>query len=234
MKNLKVLIVEDEVLIAETIRLYLEEINHIVCAIAISYDEALEAFHLHSPDLVLLDIRLFGEKSGIDLANYLQSIESDTPYIFLTSQLDKRILDLALKTIPYGYIAKPIQKETLWTTIETGFQLFQIHHSDMKIIEISDGKENYKIKINEINYIKSDHVYANIVLEKCKKIIIRSSLQNLHDLLNFEFFVRCHRSYLVNVNYIEKWNRDNVLLYDGMKIPISKSYREKVIERLGH
>ena len=88
MNNLKVLIVEDEVLIAETIRMYLEELNYIVTAICISYEEAIETFHLNTPDLGLLDIRLFGSKSGIDVAHYLYIPVNKHQYVFLTSQFD--------------------------------------------------------------------------------------------------------------------------------------------------
>ncbi|MBK7880951.1 MAG: response regulator transcription factor [Saprospiraceae bacterium] len=226
MKSLNILIVEDEILIAETIKLYLQEANHKVCTICISYDEAITAFHLHSPDLVLLDIRLFGEKSGIDVANYLKSIEPKSLYIFLTSQHDKRILDLALKTIPYGYIAKPLQKETLWTSIEAAYQLFTFHYKEPEKIEISDGKENYKLNVNEILYIQADHVYSHIFLEKDKKLIIRKAIQYLHDLLSPTLFVRCHRSFIINTEFVKKWNREVVEMSNGTIIPISKSYKE--------
>jgi len=232
MKRLNILIVEDEILIAETIKLYLLEMNHSVCAICISYEEALAAFHLHSPDLVLLDIRLFGDKSGIDVANYLKSVEPKSPYIFLTSQHDKRILELALNTIPYGYIAKPLQKETLWTSIETAYQLFQVHHADLEKLEISDGKENYKINVNEILFIQADHVYTHIFLVNDKKIIIRKGIQYLQDLLSSILFVRCHRSFLVNTKFIKKWNRELIEMNNGAIIPISRTYREFIGRKL--
>ncbi|MBK9221806.1 MAG: response regulator transcription factor [Saprospiraceae bacterium] len=232
MKNLNILIVEDEILIAETIKLYLAEVNHRTCAICISYDEAIAAFHLHAPDLVLLDIRLFGDKSGIDVANYLQSVEPKSPYIFITSQHDKRILELALKTIPYGYIAKPLQKETLWTSIEAAYQLFQTYYADHEKLEISDGKENYKINVNEIEFIQADHVYSHISFVKDKKLIIRKGLQNLQDLLSSSLLVRCHRSYIINTKFVKKWNREIVEMSTGKIIPISKSFREIIIHKL--
>ena len=72
MSTLKILIVEDEILIAETIKLYLEEKGHIIQDICISYREATRAIEREQPDLVVLDIRLYGEKSGIDVAKYIK------------------------------------------------------------------------------------------------------------------------------------------------------------------
>lgn len=67
MKSFNVLVVEDEILIAETIKIYLEERGHQVINIAISFDEALQAYHLRRPDMVLLDIRLYGQNQGLIL-----------------------------------------------------------------------------------------------------------------------------------------------------------------------
>lgn len=232
MKSLCILIVEDEILIAETIRLYLEEAGHRVCAACISYEQALAAFILHEPDLVLLDIRLFGEKSGIDVAQYLQTADPPTPYIFLTSQHDKRILDLALKTVPYGYITKPLQKQTLWTSIEAAYKLFLFHHNRREKLEISDGKENYKINLDDILYIEADHVYTHIFLMNDRKLIVRKGLQQIQDLLNMYIFIRCHRSFIINAKMVERWNKDMLLLKNGVNIPVSKTYKDSVLHQL--
>ena len=69
---------------------------------AISYEEAFQAYNLRRPDLVLLDIRLYGTKSGIDFAAYLKEQVNGPPFIFLSSQNDQKILEQALETNPYG------------------------------------------------------------------------------------------------------------------------------------
>ena len=223
---------EDEIIIAETIKYYLEERDHKVLSIAISYDEAVQAYRLRCPDLVLLDIRLFDQKSGIDFANFLMTQSEAPPYIYLTSQYDQRILAEALKTNPSGYLTKPIQKETLWTTVEAAYQL----HTSTKLIngmiKIYDGKINHQIKLSDILYIQADHVYSKIILTNYSEIISRNTLLSLLEELNNNIMIWCHRSYIVNRNHIESWSSEGILLKDNKVIPISRSRKNEVITAL--
>ena len=232
MNNLKVLIVEDEVLIAETIRMYLEELNYIVTAICISYDEAIEAFHLNTPDLVLLDIRLFGAKSGIDVAHYLNSLDNKPPYVFLTSQIDKRILDAAIQTLPYGYITKPFLKETLWASIETAYHMYKSHIGEDDSIIINDGKKNHILSLDKILMLQADHVYTRFIMNDHIEYLCRNPLNHFQNKLPNTEFVKCHRSYVVNLRYIKNWNSFELTMNNGTKVPISKSHRDLVYQML--
>lgn len=232
MNRLNILIVEDEIIIAETIKYYLEERDHNVLSVAISYDEAVQVYRLRCPDLVLLDIRLYEQKSGIDFANFLMTQSEPPPYIYLTSQYDQRILAEALKTNPSGYLTKPIQKETLWTTIEAAYHL----HTSTKFIngniKIYDGKKNHEIKLSDILYMKADHIYSKIILTNYSEIISRNALHWLLEELNNNIMIWCHRSYIVNRNYIESWSSEEILLKDNIVIPISRSRKNEVITAL--
>ncbi|MFK7948402.1 MAG: LytR/AlgR family response regulator transcription factor [Saprospiraceae bacterium] len=233
MSSLKILIVEDEILIAETIRLYLEEKGHIVQDICISYREAIRAIEREQPDLVVLDVRLYGEKSGIDVAKYIKKQAEKIPFIYLTSQYDQRIFNLALETVPFGYLAKPIQKESLLTTIETAHRLFQQNElSTVKSIIINDGFQNHRVKEQEILYIKSDHIYVNIYLANREKITIRKSLQDILDIIKSQLFFQCHRSYIVNTLHVNGWNKSNVVLVNGEQIPVSRTKRKDLEDLL--
>lgn len=232
MKSLNILIVEDEIIIAETIKYYLEERDHNVLSIAISYDEAVQAYRLRCPDLVLLDIRLYDQKSGIDFANFLMAQSEAPPYIYLTSQYDQRILAEALKTNPSGYLTKPIQKETLWTTIEAAYQLHTSTNLINGIIKIYDGKKNHQIKQSDILYIQADHVYSKIILTNYSEIISRNTLLSLLEELNNNIMIWCHRSYIVNRNHIESWSSEGILLKDNIVIPISRSRKNEVVTAL--
>ena len=165
----KVLIVEDELLIAETIRLYLNERGHSVTNIAISFDEAIEFYEEEKPDVILLDVRLYGEKSGIDFANYLAQKKSKVPFVFLTSQFDKRIVESAMTTNPNGYLTKPIQKESLWTTIELAYNQAISIETETKL-QINDGTKTHVLNSDEILYITSDHVYVKVFLKDQNQI----------------------------------------------------------------
>ncbi|MCC6816976.1 MAG: DNA-binding response regulator [Saprospiraceae bacterium] len=228
MNKLKVLIVEDEILIAETIRLYLIEYGYDTSSICISYDEAIEKYHLDEPDLILLDIRLFGEKSGIDIAHYLNNQKNKPPYIFLTSQFDKRILDSAIQTLPFGYITKPFTKETLWTSIESAYKLYK-QNGINAAIEVYDGKQVHLLTKEEILYIQSEHVYTRYILNNNSEILCRVSFQKCVDTLMRYNFIRCHRTFCVNPKYIKRWNKIEISMKNDQNIPISSSYKSSVL-----
>lgn len=234
MKSLKILIIEDEIFIAETIKMYLVERDHEIISIAISYDEAVQSFNLRKPDLVILDIRLYGEKSGIDFANFLITQSETPPYIFLTSQYDTRILEMALKTNPYGYLTKPFQKESLCTAVDAAYNLYSFKNEKVESAIISDGKRNHLIKFKDILYIQAEHVYTNIFNVNGEKITVRKSLQELFEYFACNYLMYCHRSYIININHIQKWNNDELILINAIVIPISKTRRDEVMNKLNN
>lgn len=230
MKSISITIVEDELLIAESIRIYLMERGHTVCKICISYEEAIDSLLQSPPDLFLLDIRLYGERSGIDIAKYL-SKNSSIPYVFLTSQFDETILKQAISTSPFGYLTKPFRKETLWTTVESAFQLATVHKSKERRIQVFDGQVHHKILVNDIVYIKADHVYIELILDNSQVIIARSTLSEFFVELNDSRFIMPHRSYVVNKNFIESWDKTNIYL-NQISIPISRNRCKEIADLL--
>ncbi|MEM6298884.1 MAG: DNA-binding response regulator [Bacteroidota bacterium] len=225
---MKVLIVEDEILIAQTIKLYLMERGHATQGFCISYEEFVAAYEKEVPDLVLLDIRLYGERSGLEIAKYLNASPESVPFVYLTSQQDKRTFDLALATTPHGYLPKPIRKETLWTTIETAYQLSQSNVTPA--VNLFDGKSTHQIIPEDLLYVQSEHVYTNVFLKGGGKVVIRKPLSWF--LESFKSLERAHRSYLVNPDMVRSWDSDVLTLRDGTKIPLSRSYKKMFQERL--
>lgn len=114
---IKILIVEDEPLIAEGIALHLKNSAFSVAAIAYDADEALQALQTKNPDIAILDINLESKKDGIEIAEYINKI-CPIPFIYLTSYSDKAILERAKATSPAGFIVKPFNKNTLLATLE--------------------------------------------------------------------------------------------------------------------
>ncbi|MBK8640647.1 MAG: response regulator transcription factor [Saprospiraceae bacterium] len=222
MKKLNILIVEDEILIAEMIGDYLKEFGHNILGIAVSYDEAITQFNLIKPDIILLDIRLYGEKSGIDFAKHLIEKGDTVPILYLSSQYDQRTLKFALDTNPYGYLTKPISKETLWTSIEAAYQLYLTKNPRHFNLEVFDGKKYHNLNIHDILFIKADHVYVNIFLMDGQQLNTRKSLKQLAEILEGTHMIQCHRSYLVNKHQIKSWNADSMKLSNGKIIPISR------------
>ena len=230
MQPLKILIVEDEVLIGETLKIYLRERGHIPMDIVISYEGALQAISLSPPDVVLVDIRLFGEKSGIDLANEIQNKYANLPVVFLTSQYDTRVTNKALELNPAGYLVKPIQKETLWTTIELAHskmagQLLEFN------VKVNDGTKVHYLNPDQIKYISSDHVYVVIHTTNMGNITLRMSLNEVSGLFNSPQFIRCHRSYIINKKFISQYN-GNSFVIDNTTIPISRSNKSEIKKQM--
>lgn len=229
---LKILIVEDEVLIAETIRIHLEEEGHQVLNMCISYEEALAAYHQEKPDLVILDIRLYGEKSGIDFANYLKEQDQKTPFIFLTSQHDKRVLNLALETTPHGYLVKPIHKASLLTSVMGAYNLFLKGENSISELTIFDGQSNFRIKEDDIVLIKSEHVYANVHLQDGRTIITRKPLRKFLEQTKSTFFFQCHRSYIINTRHVNGWDHEQLIMLNGQIVPVSRSKKQVLMNLL--
>ena len=121
MSNLSVLIVEDERVVAMDLRVLLERLGYSVPAIASSGTEALERALEHSPDLILMDIRLRGEPDGIGAAAQIRA-HMDVPVIFLTAYADRTTRERVREIAPYGYLVKPFNEPTLQTTIEMALE----------------------------------------------------------------------------------------------------------------
>lgn len=112
----KVLIVEDEFIVANDLQLILKQAGYLVTGIAVSVKEAYEQIAKNKPDLVLLDIHLEGEQSGIDLAKKLKT--ENIAYIYLSANSNQTILEEAKKTDPYGFLVKPFREKDLLITLE--------------------------------------------------------------------------------------------------------------------
>ena len=226
---MKVLIVEDDLLIAESFKIYLAERSHDTIGIAISYDEALTYIDHHDLDVALLDIRLYGQKSGLDVAQYIQKQKPILPYIIVSSQYDKEYIKSATEVGASGYITKPISKETLWASLELAVIQKSIHPRPTYVdFKISHGLQ--RIKLFDIQYIKSDHVYVQIV-GSTFKYHGRYTLREILDLIDQPQFVQCHRSYVVNVDQVDKFTT-KLINFGDVQVPISHTYKKTVLEKL--
>lgn len=143
--KVRVLIVEDEPLIAENIAMYLNNHDYEVAGIAYDYEEGIMKLENEKPDIVLLDINLDGKLDGIDLAKYIHE-KIMIPYIFLSSYSDKITLERAKKVQPSGYLVKPFHEKSLLTTLEISLNNFALHMNpmleDLNLNKINAGLSN--------------------------------------------------------------------------------------------
>jgi len=113
----KILIVEDEILIANDISQALRSFGYEVMEIVVSGKDAIKFVKSHKPDLILMDIMLEGEMNGIDAALEINE-ENSIPIIYLTAFSDVKTLRKASESNPYGYILKPFEERELLSIID--------------------------------------------------------------------------------------------------------------------
>ncbi|WP_295128620.1 sigma 54-interacting response regulator [uncultured Chitinophaga sp.] len=114
--NKKILIVEDEFIVANDLRLILESAGYKVAGIADSVKQAREIIDRDRPDIVLLDIYLKGKETGIDLARYLSS--QNIAFIYLSANSNQQVLEAARATQPYGFLVKPFRGKDVLVTLD--------------------------------------------------------------------------------------------------------------------
>lgn len=232
MTTYKILLVEDEVLIADNIARYLSRKGHEIVGHAISYEEAEKLYLEKKPEIALLDIRLNGPKTGIDFAHFIQQQENSIPFIFLTSQMDATNINNAKKTFPAGYLSKPIQKESLFASIEVAMHKYEVDHQDIPMISLNDGTKKYLIPIKDILFLQVDHIYVQVHVLGDSIIMKRSPLKDLLEKLPPEQFIQSHRSYAFNIKQVSHWDFEHIFIQEKA-IPVSRSRRKEVFSKLG-
>ena len=117
MDSVKILVVEDEVLVAKDIKRSLDDLGYAVTSVVPTGEEALARVKSDRPNLILMDIVLKGKLTGIQTAEMIH-YSFDIPIIYLTAYSDSQTIEAAKKTEPYGYLLKPIVQEELFTNVE--------------------------------------------------------------------------------------------------------------------
>ena len=228
MSKAKILIVEDEPLIADDIEAILTKAGYEVVAIVDEAIDALDAVQKHQPDMALLDINIEGNSDGIDLAGKL-----DIPFVFLTSYYDQKTLDRAKKTNPSGYIVKPFNESDLIVNVEMALAKKQQANKQTLPPEklfVKNGSEIISVMSDEIIYVEAFDNYANLFTEQ-SKYIISHTLKSIEEKLSPLGFLRVHRSFLINFAHVDSVSEGYVFL-KGHKVLLGKSYRKDFLESL--
>ncbi|HPF10381.1 MAG TPA: response regulator [Flavobacteriaceae bacterium] len=226
MKALKVFIVEDEPLIVATVETALKKQGFKVLGDSDEYAEALIKIDTHRPDLVLLDIQLQGEKDGVDLA--LELDKRKQPYLFLTSQTDPQTIARVKETKPLGFIVKPFTEAGLRSNIELAWHNFSLTEEDFLLLK-SEGRL-HKVNQASITHLKAFDNYC-FVYTAGQEYLVPHTLKHVFEKLNPKFFVKTHRSFVVNIRLISEMNSKQLTV--GLNtIPLSKGQKEIVKKKL--
>lgn len=214
----KILIVEDEAVIAEHLKMLLENNGIDQIELAYSKDSALKAFKNYNPDLIFLDIHMENEMDGIELANHINEY-FQIPFIFVTAHSDNVIIKKATQTKPAAYITKPFKNADIIAAINIAINNSR---KPEKSFSFKDGYDEIFIKNEEILFVKSEKNYIDLVCLN-RKYTLRNSLDWFLQTNSSEDFMRIHRSFIVNVNHIKKLSSSSVEITDYI-IPISRKY----------
>ncbi|WP_170063309.1 LytR/AlgR family response regulator transcription factor [Polaribacter porphyrae] len=239
---MKILIVEDEQNYADTLEMFVDELGYETAGLADNGKKALTLFDEKNPDLVLMDIHLKGDLTGIDLARIFQG-KRETPIIFITSFDDKVTFAKAKQTGPFAYLIKPFDPKTLQRSIELAFQHTfadgeQVFESQEEVVLASDSffvKERsklIKITIEDILWIEVEDKYC-MLHTSAKKFALRTSLKEMANKLDTSMFVQTHRSFIVNATAIENIDLGLfVVRVNGKEVPLGRAHKDEFLKRL--
>ena len=237
MANIKVGIVEDELLIAHGIATALKNMGYDVAEPAISYTEALGMIVSEQPDIVLVDIHLKGHKDGIDLARKIRE-QFNIPFMFLTANADIATVTRAKEAAPHAYLVKPFKQAELYAAIEVCLHNFSGRHGtepstaqETHVVKdslfIKQGQKYHKVHLADITHIESKDVYIYVYATSAQSLV-RSSMQGFLDQVPAARFLRVHKSYLINTTHITTVSAETLNI-GSIEIPIGRSYRDEVI-----
>lgn len=131
MIKIKILVVEDESIVALDIQSALGTLGYEVTDLVTNYDEALESVKKAKPDIILMDINLDHSKDGIEIAESIQKTDN-IPILYLTAFSDDKTIERAIKTNPMGYLIKPFKRKELKSTILLGLhKINQANQTDI-------------------------------------------------------------------------------------------------------
>jgi len=242
---MKVYILEDEINILKHIISLVEAIPYLqIVGYSAEISKAQTEIPNLKPDLILSDIQL---TDGTSFTLFQNIDIADIPVIFITAYNQFAIE--ALNIGAFAYLLKPIETEVFNETLDRCFHkkeqfrfernqmdLARNHYTEKETIKrIALKSHDYTqiIQISDIVYCQSDKGYTTFFLNNGNKIVVSKVLKEYETLLPATVFIRCHQSFLVNVNYISKYYKDgNLQLTTNDLIPVSERKKEIVTDYL--
>ncbi|SKC64032.1 LytR/AlgR family response regulator transcription factor [Ohtaekwangia koreensis] len=239
---MKVYILEDEVNIREYILSLAGDIPYLqVVGYAAEIATAQKEIQQLQPDLILADIEL---KDGTCFTLF-NTIKTDAHIIFITAY-NQYAID-ALNLGAFAYLLKPIDTAAFNNTIDRCYKKIEAYRLTKQQLEITDSHYQKKdtprrivlknfdfiqiVAMKDIVYCQSDKGYTTFHLQDGSKIIMSKVLKEYEALLPEDTFIRCHQSYIVNVNYISRYYKEGeLLLTNTHKIPVSDRKKSIVID----
>jgi DNA-binding LytR/AlgR family response regulator len=243
MEKPRILIVEDELIIAQEIKRALIRLAYEPLEPIDNSEEVLAMLAHASVDLILMDINIKGDTDGIATAILLQS-KYKIPLIFLTALSDDHTLQRAKIASPAGYIVKPFEDHDLKTNIEIALYkhqqtpettttnpkpLLEVNIEKPKAFFVKKGNKYVKLAMNDIMWIEALDNYICLHTPQ-DQYVVYSTMKEIEQKLPAHFF-KAHRSYIVNLDKIEAFE-DSYVMIGNKALPVSRSSREELKKRI--
>lgn len=241
---IKTIIVDDEKKGAEVLQLMLENHCPNIQIVAVEYSamKAIDAINKLKPDLVFLDIEM-PKATGFDV---IEATKSHSFKIIFTTAYEQYAIK-AVKVNAFDYLLKPIDIEELLLTVSKFEEEFgEKNNIPKEESHTSIGNKGKRISIptheglifidgSEIIRLEAESNYTQLYLKNKKKITVSKTLKYFEDILSKDDFCRVHNAHIINLSEIDKYIRGDggiVVLSDSSNIPVSRTYKADLIERL--
>lgn len=239
MAAVKVMIVEDDPLQSTDLEEGLLDLGYEVIGIATCEDEVESLLKDNRPEVIFMDIELAGDLDGVDLAIDINK-KFPVPIIYLTDCHDNRTLKRASKLNVGIFLSKPILNHNILDiNIKQALMQFEAIHGkkeaeaeeeeteeltpDFILIRTSSGKKE-RLDLSEVLYFAANGSYCNTFIKGKPTYTFTRNLSSIQSILPPEF-IRVHRSYIINLNYLKSMEDNELILTEGNKpIPIGASY----------
>jgi len=236
MRKIKVLIVEDELIVSEEIKELLSTKGYDVVDQCTSALEAQRVLSEMKVDVAILDINIEGDTDGIDLASWIIS-GHDCAVIFLTAFADDQFFQRAKEVKPAAYIVKPFEERNLQMAIEVAFNNLMVEGQTAQsevfkitdAIFIKDSTRFKKIAIDAIHYAEASGSYTDVVTPE-GTTTLAINLKHFESHLEAPVFMRVHRSFVVNLAKVQEYEGNRLFIGDK-PIPISGTYKEEFLRK---
>jgi DNA-binding LytR/AlgR family response regulator len=235
MEKARVLIVEDQLVVAKSIEAMIVDNGMEVIAVCKAGEEAVTLVEQHVPDIVIMDIKLQGKMDGIQAAARIREMHC-IPLIFLSDYTDKVTVRKAKSTRPVNFLSKPFTEAGLVRAIDIAIYNANASRAveggdDDDFIFLKTGPQAYsRLEYNNIVYLEADRAYCKI--QGADKLYTLSmSMAAVAEQLNPARFVKIHRSYIVNVRKVREFVGAEVVVA-GHRLPVSDQHRTELMNRL--
>jgi len=243
------IIIDDELKASEFLRKLL--IRHFIKKIVVvdtcnSIEEAVKAINYHKPELVFLDIQM-PDENGFELFKYFNVVNFQ---VIFTTAYKNYAID-AIRHSALDYLLKPINYIDLLSAIRRFEKrkelLIQKDKIELLLENLSTDNSSYNkvalptqrgyelLKLNSILYCKSDSNYCKVICIDGKEYLIAKTLKYVEELITDDYFIRIHKSYLVNLNYVVKFDKGDELkitLSNGELVPVSVRKKEQFLNAI--